>query len=224
VRNLTPVTVNEDLLHAFDAGAEPVFRIYEPAEVVIVLGAGRRSKPDLVRELVDRDGVPVLLRKGGGGTVVLSPGMVVLTLVTGVASSFRNREYAREINGWIRTALETAGVQGVDHRGISDLALGDRKILGASLFRRRRILFYQSSLLVCNDLSLFDRYLTFPDTVPDYRDGRSHGDFCTSLFEAGYRIAPVELMPPLTRIVRERLPGLSLLSWCEDAPESDPVC
>ena len=45
------------------------------------MGAGRRGQDDLVDDAVAEDAVPVYMRKGGGGTVVLSPGMVVLALV-----------------------------------------------------------------------------------------------------------------------------------------------
>ncbi len=141
--------------------------------MLVVLGAGRQAEEDVLQELAAADGVPLRRRRGGGGTVVLSPGQAVLALVTEVSSPFRNREYFRAINDWIREALEELGIPAalIQDRGISDLAMGERKILGTSLYRRRRILFYQGSLLVDNELTLFDRYLRFPSRVPDYRQG-----------------------------------------------------
>jgi len=201
-------TVNEDLLAAYESTRVPAWRVYEPRGVSVVLGAGRRGKGDVIEESAAADGVPVLLRKGGGGTVVLSPGMAVVALVTEVLSPFRNREYASAINGWIREALAQIGVAGVEERGISDLALGDVKIAGTSIFRRRLILFYQASLLVSNDTGLFGRYLTYPSSVPDYRAGRSHDAFCTTLARAGYAVEVAEVVAALERVVACRLPSL----------------
>jgi lipoate-protein ligase A len=173
-----------------------------------VLGAGRKDKGDVRLREAREDRVPVLNRRGGGGTVVLSPGMVVLALVTEVPSPYQNREYARKINDWQRSILSDLGVGDIRHQGISDLTVGDRKILGTSIFRKRHLLFYQSSLLVANDIGLFERYLTFPSTVPDYRRRRSHGEFCTNLHGEGYNLSTEAIMEKLTQVVSIRLPHL----------------
>jgi len=202
------MTVNEDLISTYMESHRPVYRIYEPESTMIVLGAGRRNRGDVILEKVSRDSVPLLIRKGGGGTVVLSPGMVVLSLVKEVGSPFHNREYALIINGWVKRVLQSLGVPDIEDRGISDLTIGERKILGASLFRRRLLLFYQSSLLVSNDLSLFERYLAYPSTVPEYRGGRSHESFCTTLHRAGCRISIKEIIPRMEETVSRELPAL----------------
>jgi lipoate-protein ligase A len=178
---------------------------------MVVLGAGRRAEEDVLEARAAADGVPVRRRRGGGGTVVLSPGQAVLALVTEVSSPFRNREYFQAINGWIREALSGLGVPPalIQDRGISDLAMDERKILGTSLYRRRRILFYQGSLLVDNDLALFDRYLRFPSRVPDYRRGRGHGEFCTTLARQGYAVPVRRVMESLERVAGARLPQLT---------------
>ena len=203
--------VNDDLLEQYERLGRPLVRIYEPREVLIVLGAGRKAEEDVLQELAVADGVPLRRRRGGGGTVVLSPGQAVLALVTEVSSPFRNREYFHAINQWIREALEELGIPAalIQDRGISDLAMGERKILGTSLYRRRRILFYQGSLLVDNELTLFDRYLRFPSRVPDYRRGRGHGEFCTTLAREGYAVPLGRVMEILERVVRARLPELA---------------
>ena len=208
---LVSALVNDDLLGEFEAGGRPLVRVYEPAEVWVVLGAGRKSEEDVYPEKAAADGVPLRKRRGGGGTVVLSPGQAVLALVTEVASPFHNREYFRAINHWFREALAGLGVPSdlVQDRGISDLAMGERKILGTSLYRRRRILFYQGSLLVENDLALFDRYLRFPSRVPDYRRGRGHGEFCTTLAREGYAVPVSRVIETLQQVARERLPQLA---------------
>ena len=152
--------------------------------------------------------MPVLRRRGGGGTVVLSPGQVVLALAAEVSSPYHNLEYFRTINGWFRAALESLGLRGVEDRGISDLAVGGRKILGSSLYRRRQLLFYQASLLVSCDLAPLERYLRFPSRVPDYRQGRGHAEFCTTLGAQGLPAGVGEVIDRLRAVVNERLPQL----------------
>jgi len=152
--------------------------------------------------------VPVLRRRGGGGAVVLSPGQVVLSLVTEVASAFGSREYARAINGWFLEALDSLGIEGLEQRGISDLALRGRKVLGTSIYRSRAVLFYQASLLVSNDVSLFDRYLEHPRAEPDYRQGRGHDAFCTTLRTAGFDLGADRVIAALAPVAERRITTL----------------
>jgi lipoate-protein ligase A len=173
-----------------------------------VLGASGKPEQDLLLASLEADGVPWLRRRGGGGTVILGPGQVVLAVVKEVDSPFRNREYAGEINSWIVEALARLGVAGVQPEGISDLAIGGRKIVGTSIYRTRLLLFYQASLLVSNDVAIFTRYLSMPVRIPEYRRGRSHEEFCTTLAREGYALAMDEVMRSLERVAGARLPLL----------------
>jgi lipoate-protein ligase A len=202
------LTVNEDLLDRYRQTGVPVYRIYEPATLCAVLGASGKPAQDLLLENLEADGVPWMKRRGGGGTVILGPGQVVLVLVTSVESPFRNREYAAEINSWISDSLALLGVTGVHAEGISDLAIGTRKIVGTSLYRTRLILFYQASLLVSNDLAMFTRYLAMPARVPEYRNGRSHEEFCTTITQEGYTVTVRDVMKAMESVVSTRLPLL----------------
>ena len=202
--------VNDALLDEQERTGRPAWRIYEPAEPAIVFGAAGREQTDVYGDRARRDGIPLLRRRGGGGTVLLAPGQLVLALVAAVDSPYRNREHLCGINAWVTEALTDLGVSGVRPRGICDLAIDGRKVLGASLFRRRSVLFYQSSLLVCCDLTLFGRYLRHPAREPDYRARRAHAAFCTTLAEQGYRLAPGRVADALRPIVTSRLEELGL--------------
>jgi len=201
-------TVNGDMLESYSRSGVPASRIYEPPSLLAVLGAAGRPEQDLLLDALSRDAVPWMRRRGGGGTVVLGPGQVVLAVVTEVDSPFRNREYAAQVNSCIVEALRRLSVTGVHAAGISDLAIRDRKIVGTSIYRTRRVLFYQASILVDTDVTLFTRYLAMPARVPDYRRGRSHEDFCTTLAREGYRGGVRAVMDALKEIVDERLPLL----------------
>ena len=202
-------TVNEDLLDRYRQTGVPLYRLYEPPTLCAVLGASGKPDQDLLLEKLLDDGVPWLRRRGGGGTVILGPGQVVLALVTAVDSPFKNREYAGAVNSWIADSLDLLGVKGVHPEGISDLAIEGKKIVGTSLYRTRLILFYQASLLVSNDISVFTRYLAMPARVPEYRRGRSHEEFCTTIRREGYPVSVRDVIGAMENVVSARLPLLS---------------
>jgi lipoate-protein ligase A len=96
--------------------------------------------------------------------------------------------------------------RGIAGKGISDLAIGEKKVLGSSLYLGRNpdFYYYQSSLMVDCDCLLIERYLKHPPREPGYRSGRSHADFCTSLAREGASISPSEII----RLFSENLAGL----------------
>lgn len=123
----------------------------------------------------------VLRRHGGGCTVVLDPGNVIVSAVLPVTGFGGNPGHFARLTSWLIGGLERAGVSGVRQRGISDLALGERKVGGACIYRNRDVLFYSVTLLVEPDTGLMERYLAHPPREPEYRRGRSHADFVTLL-------------------------------------------
>ncbi|HEB84320.1 MAG TPA: hypothetical protein ENI92_04885 [Bacteroidetes bacterium] len=85
---------------------------------------------------------------------------------------------------WLIEGLDRAGVPEVRRAGISDLAIGGRKLAGSAFYRRKNLAYYSASLLVDPDLALIERYLRHPPREPEYRRGRAHRDFLTTLREA----------------------------------------
>jgi lipoate-protein ligase A len=172
-------------------------RAFEAEETVVVLGRSRRADEDVELERCAQDGVPVLRRAGGGGTVVLSRGIVVLSVAGRTSLPFHLREHMNAVNALAVSALESLGVRNLSIRGISDIACGERKLAGSSLYRTRDIVLYQGSILVRPDFALFDRYLRHPSKEPDYRGGRAHRDFLTSLEAEGYPFSPEAVVDAL---------------------------
>src|SRR5437667_9353222 len=68
------------LLDAEDAGPE-VLRLWHWPHHAVVLGAGGRLADDVNEAACRADGVPILRRSSGGGTVLLGAGCLLFSLV-----------------------------------------------------------------------------------------------------------------------------------------------
>jgi len=180
----------------------PFLWLWEAAAIECVLGAGTPST-DVDLALCAASDVPVYRRKGGGGAVVLSPGCLIITACyDGKRKQFAT-QWIDPIAQAIARAIASLGLPDVRVRGLGDVALGERKILGSSLYANRELALYQGSLLVDSDLDLIPAYLPHPSKEPDYRGGRSHLDFVTSLARAGYRGSMSDLIQALARELRQ---------------------
>jgi len=173
--------LDDPLLEAVAADRRPRHRVYRGDGVKVVLGRGSRPEKELKMDACREDGVAVLRRYGGGCSVVLDPGNVIVSAVLPVEGFAGNKGHFARLTGWLTAGLERAGAPGVTQRGISDLALGERKIGGACIYRTRELLLYSVTLLVEPEIGLIERYLAHPPREPDYRRGRTHSAFVTSL-------------------------------------------
>ena len=187
-------------------GSEYACEIYEGHRVEVVLGRSSKIEEDVMVETCADDGIPLSRRRGGGGTVILSPGILILSIAGRSTLQYHLREHMNAVNRIIVDTLEQLGVDSPVIRGISDITLGMKKILGSSLYRRKDLVLYQGSLLVNPDLSLMKRYLKQPRKQPAYRKDRSHEDFVTSLHNEGYEIPKVEIIDKLREAFIEGSP------------------
>jgi lipoate-protein ligase A len=166
--------------------------LWEPTGLECVLGAGTPDR-DVDLALCAATDVPVYRRKGGGGAVILSPGNLIITCAYPASAKRFASQWIMPIAEGIVRALERVGVQNAWVRGLGDVAIGEKKILGSSLYANRDLALYQGSLLVESDLSLIPAYLPHPSREPDYRRGRSHLEFVTTLRQAGWTGAWADL-------------------------------
>ena len=162
--------------------------VWQPEETVIVLGQSNTPERSLILENVMHDAIPVTKRPTGGEAVILTPEMAVITVAREFPGIARSKDFFMEVNGMILDLLSDLGVRNYGTRGISDITIGDKKILGSSMHRRENRLVYHGVLNIAGDPSIFERYLSHPSREPDYRQHRSHGDFVTSLMKEGYNI------------------------------------
>ena len=173
------------LLEAESAAAEGrelgYLRFWESPEHFVVLGVSCGLEADAERERCGADGVPILRRASGGGTVLQGPGCLNFTLVLPLGYSAG----LRDINSSYRVILEPCAaalkLDGISMRGSCDLALGDRKFSGSAQKRSRYCLLHQGTLLYDFSLESIPLYLRQPEKQPDYREGREHLDFVSNL-------------------------------------------
>ena len=163
-----------------------LYRFFESLRPLVVLSSSNLAQRETFEQKCNMLNVPIVQRRGGGGTVVLGPGCLVLTFAFFAKDVFSNQKYFSIINSLWADALSNVGISNIHMRGHSDLAHGDQKIAGTSLFRRKHLVVFQGSLLVDPDFALIVDLLQHPSREPDYRQGRSHLDFLTSAARLGY--------------------------------------
>lgn len=175
-------------------------KIFVPDFSAVILGSANDADLEVNLKACADLGVPVLRRYGGGGTVVLYPGCVVVSIGCWVKDQFNNSRYFKSINHALITALskEWPAMQALGQAGISDIVFGEKKVAGTSLFRSRNYLLYQASILVDLDVQLMGKLLRHPTREPDYRRGRPHSDFLTGLRDFDPSVtSPVEVVRSL---------------------------
>lgn len=165
-----------------------LFRFFESKSTVVVLSASNHSEQETNLSICQKENIPILKRKGGGGTVVLSPGCLILTFAFYAKNIYGNKDYFYKINNLWINALNSYGIENLSQNGISDICLGNKKIAGTSIFRKKHLLVYQGSLLVNSDLNLISKLLCYPSRAPEYRAQRTHDEFLTTLTTQGYKI------------------------------------
>lgn len=178
------LALDEALLDELDEhGGEPVLRFWESDRLFVVLGASCRPVDDVYLAACEQDGVPVLRRASGGGTVLQGPGCLSYAFVLPLQfhPSLAN---IRSTNQFI---LER--IAGALHRweptttfqGISDLAIGEMKISGNAQRRTRQALLFHGTILHGMPAEVIARYLKQPSRQPHYRQDRPHSSFLRTI-------------------------------------------
>ncbi len=159
-----------------------------PDRTIVVIGNGSDPETELHLDRIVSDSIPVYRRDTGGCAVLLAPNMYVCSFALYGEGLKDTVGYFKKFNAIVIDALSTLGIDNLSHRGISDIAIDDRKIAGTALYRNKDVIFYHAILNVACDVNLIERYLKPPPRMPDYRRGRYHKDFVTSLEELGHKI------------------------------------
>ena len=166
-----------------NAGDGEVLRLWESPTPFVVLGVSQVLRVHVIESACIRDRVPILRRCSAGGCVLQAPGCLNFTLVlqhTGKPEIRTVRDSYCFILGKLAEALQRRGVH-ASHKGVSDLAVGGRKISGNAQKRRRDVVLHHGTLLYGLDPELMERYLRDPADRPQYRGDRSHRGFVASI-------------------------------------------
>jgi lipoate-protein ligase A len=198
---------NDDLFRRTAGKQLPYVYAYCQESTEVVHGPSCKHEKEIHIRQCRADNVPIVARRGGGGTVVLSSGMVILIIVGNRHKGESIYHIFSRIHRAIIFLIEKHCSISLEEKGISDLAIDNRKVLGSSLYlcNRPSLYFYQSSLMVDCDCNLLSKYLLHPPREPRYRNGRSHAQFCTTLRRCGCTLDAQQIASLLNSELRARI-------------------
>jgi lipoate-protein ligase A len=171
------------LIEADERGGAPVLRLWEPEDLAVVLGASSRWREDVRIDACRSDGVAIARRTSGGGTVVVGPGTLNVTVILpgDAAPGLGAVDTAHAfVLDRIARALRARG-PAVEVLGLGDLTLDRRKFAGSAQRRLRTHFLVHASILYQFPPERVARYTALPRRQPPYRAGRAHEEFLTNL-------------------------------------------
>ncbi|MHC5536941.1 lipoate--protein ligase family protein [Singulisphaera rosea] len=171
------------LLAAEERGTGGILRIWEPQDLAVVLGASGRLTQDVHVDRCRQDGLAIARRSSGGGTVVIGPGTLNVTVV--LPSDFGPGLWAvdvaqRYVLERFAESLRACGPP-VEVLGHGDLTIDRRKFSGSAQRRLRHHFLVHATILYDFPLDVIPRYTAQPLRQPEYRADRSHDDFLMNL-------------------------------------------
>lgn len=160
-----------------------VLRVWEPNEYAVIVGRSNVIDRDVDVAACQADDVSVVRRTSGGGAVVIGPGCLCFSLVLPIPALFGQLGVSGVTKALMARLADglTSAQAIVTVRGVSDLAVGDRKVCGNAQRWRRQAFLHHGTILYDFDLPRIARYLRHPEREPDYRAGRHHDDFVMNI-------------------------------------------
>ncbi|MDR4463056.1 MAG: lipoate--protein ligase family protein [Nitrospira sp.] len=209
------LALDEALLEELDElGGHPVLRFWESDRLFVVLGRGSRLTDDVDLTACERDGIPILRRASGGGTVLQGPGCLSYALVLPL-NWHPDLADIRSTNRFILERMASALHEwepGTSFQGISDLAIDGMKISGNAQRRTKNALLFHGTILHGMRADLVARYLKHPSRQPEYRLDRPHQTFLRTInappqaikqaIASSWNAVPSDCAWPTTRMPR----------------------
>ena len=178
---VTSYAEDEFILQAVARDGQTRIRVYRPERTSVVLGRGSDPDVELDAGACRADGIPVLRRRGGGCAVVIDLGNVIVSVAMAAPGLNHTRQRFDHLSDWLVRRLRGLGYHGLYRDGTFDVALADRKVGGACMYRSWNLMLFSATLLVSPGLKAIDRYVKHPPREPAYRRGRAHRDFLGGL-------------------------------------------
>lgn len=213
------LALDELLLSEAETGrAGETLRLWESQEYFVVLGRAGKMNEECFIERCREDGVKILRRVSGGGTVLQGPGCINYSLIL---SYERDKTY-RDITGSYRTILEKISAGFLEHGiqleflPVSDMAVSDNKVSGNAQARKKKFFLHHGTLLLSFDIGKIGCYLKHPKKEPDYRKKREHKEFLTNLDIGAEELKKVIEKIFINDIKEILIPGKDLLGRLKD--------
>ncbi len=169
------------LLQAEEGAGGEILRLWEWPAPAVVLGSGCRLAEEVDERACEADGVPILRRSSGGGTVLLGRGCLLYSFIFRCDRAAEMAQIRSSYCYILRRMCRAVGVAGAEPAGISDMAVAGRKFSGNAQQRKRDHLLHHGSLLYDCNLATMGRYLRLPPRQPEYRGARPHEEFLLNL-------------------------------------------
>ena len=131
----------------------------------------QKIEDDVNSNACKRDGIPILKRCSGGGTVLQGPGCFNYSFILPMA-------YAKELESLTNTTTFilqlvkktlSKALNNIELKGISDLTINDVKFSGNAQRRLKNAILFHGTILYDFDLGLISDYLKEPPIQPEYR-------------------------------------------------------
>lgn len=167
-----------------DEACDAALWFWEAPSHCVVVGYGQTPAREVRLEACRADGVPVLRRCSGGGTVLQGPGCLSYALALPIDAHPDLGTVGgtnAHVMGRQRDALSRVVPGSLAVCGHTDLVWDGRKVSGNAQRRRRRALLFHGTFLHGMDLALVTRWLRPPSWEPSYRAGRDHEAFVANL-------------------------------------------
>ncbi len=160
-----------------------ILRLWEPSQYFVVVGYSSKIREEVDLLFCQENGIPIVRRCSGGGTVLQGPGCfnysLILKIVPGPLKTITDTY--TYVMARHKEALQATLNRKIEIEGRSDLALDLRKFSGNAQLRKRNFLLFHGTLLLCLDISLMEKTLHMPSKQPPYRKNRSHEEFLINL-------------------------------------------
>lgn len=141
----------------------------------IVMGISQNLEHVVDLNAHQENPIPLIRRYSGGGTVVVEPSTVFLTLILN-HDAIDGEPFPKEVLKWTEGLLKPAFHSLKFSLKENDYAIGDKKCGGnAQYFARGRLVHHTSFLF--DYTSEYMNLLKMPPKMPLYREARAHKDF-----------------------------------------------
>lgn len=175
------IRFDETLLDEAEGSGDFIFRLWESTQYAVILGRSNKAQEETKEEACKANGIPILSRSSGGGTVLLGPGCLCYSVIAPIEGHFSSiSSTTAHVMGQHQQAISSL-LPTIQIQGISDLTYQNLKFSGNAQRRKYKACLFHGTFLYDFDLELVERYLKFPTRKPEYRGDKSHREFVTNL-------------------------------------------